>query len=228
MTTHSTEMHWIHLLQTALAKNPAPTSKWPTLATQGANAPTLRIIAYRALVSSHTDLISTNDSPPPSILHALIYTTDVRSAKTAQLTKNSAAELCWYFEETREQLRMEGRALLVFPPGDPRQKELVKGVEWEKLRKHHFHALSPKARAQFIFPPPGSPLQTASLPHTTQIPDDADAQLVSAALANFALLVFEVAKVDRLDLKPQPNEREVWTPDAGSDGRAWSVQRVNP
>ncbi|KAJ3152629.1 hypothetical protein HDU89_001322 [Geranomyces variabilis] len=227
MPTDSVDMHWTHLLEAALARNPAPTSKWPTLATLSSTAPTLRMIAYRALVSSHTDLVSPNDAPP-SILNALVFTTDARSAKTAQLTKNSAAELCWYFEETREQLRMEGRALLVFPPGDSRQKELAKGVEWETLRKHHFHALSPKARAQFIFPPPGSPLQIASLPHTTQIPDDADAQLVSAALANFALLVFEVVKVDRLDLKPQPNEREVWTPDAGSDGRVWSVQRVNP
>ncbi|KAJ3157617.1 hypothetical protein HDU86_003269 [Geranomyces michiganensis] len=185
------------------------------------------MVAYRSLVSSHTELISP-DKTAPATLNALIFTTDARSAKTSQLTKNTAAELCWYFEETREQLRMEGRALLVLPRGDPRQKELAQGVQWENLRNHHFHALSPKARAQFIFPPPGSPLQSAALPHTTQIPDDADEQLVSAALANFALLVFEVAKVDRLDLTPQPNEREIWTPEAGSDGRVWSVAKVNP
>ena len=44
---------------------------------------------------------------------ALLFDTDIRSKKVADLTANPVAEICWYFPLTKEQFRIRGKVSIV-------------------------------------------------------------------------------------------------------------------
>ncbi|KAJ3022593.1 hypothetical protein HKX48_005779 [Thoreauomyces humboldtii] len=97
-----------------------------------------------------------------------------------------------------------------------------------RLRAIHFTKMSPKARAQFVSPPPGSPLVSSPDQDSNSVEEikDDDEELTERALRNFALLVFEVKGADHLDLSEHPNRRSKYAAPTLEDGE-WTVTRVN-
>ncbi|KNC97665.1 uncharacterized protein SPPG_07132 [Spizellomyces punctatus DAOM BR117] len=215
---------WKALLQQALASNTSPTSQWPTLATITHDyKPRVRTIVFRGFIgdtttSSDTDRVRWEDM--------LVFTTDARSAKVREIVANGSGELCWYFPETREQFRLAGTVRVVLPPHHTMRIHEAdmpnSGIDWEELRKHHFHNLSPGARSQFLWP---NPKQTrADTSGWVQAINDQDTQAISEALKNFSLLVFEVQGIDRLELREHPNRRMIME----KEGESWRVTEINP
>jgi PPOX class probable FMN-dependent enzyme len=49
----------------------------------------------------------------------LKFITDIRSEKAEQILKQSAAEVCWYFPNTREQFRISGELILISADSHP-------------------------------------------------------------------------------------------------------------
>ncbi|KAJ3013252.1 hypothetical protein HKX48_005855 [Thoreauomyces humboldtii] len=238
-STSATTAAWLTKLQTALSQNQSPTARWPSLATVTlANTPASRIIAYRGLVSESPQCLGVPQPPPPrSVLNSLVFTTDARSAKVGELARTPHAELCWYFGDTRQQFRLTGKMRVVLPPGFKRdgadpvtaaEHGLHGGVDWEKLRAIHFTKMSPKARVQFVSPPPGSPLVSSPDQDSNSVEEikDDNEELTERALRNFALLVFEVKGADHLDLSEHPNRRSKYAAPTLEDGE-WTVTRVN-
>lgn len=125
----------------------------------------------------------------------LEITTDTRSAKAAELAACGWAELCWYFVDAREQLRLTGAATLVADPDDARRLALWK-------------AMSPASRAAFYGPAPGAPVPTGASELQQPLsapPADAEQDVPPEP---FALLLLHVDKVDHLVLREAT--RRVW------------------
>ncbi|GBG30685.1 Pyridoxine/pyridoxamine 5'-phosphate oxidase 2 [Hondaea fermentalgiana] len=81
---------------------------------------------------------------------ALRFITNGEAEKVAQAKANSAAELCWYFTDSREQYRLTGDLEVV--AADAKDDKLV------TLRKNQWSELSDSAREQFYWPQPRSVL----------------------------------------------------------------------
>lgn len=114
-------------------------------------------------------------------------------------------ELCWYFSETRTQLRLLGKA----------QVADADVAEYGELRMQTWRARTEQSRQAFSWPAPGSalaPVQAFELP-CPQVPPE-----------NFLLLLFEPQQVDLLELAPHPHRRCVYT----LEGDAWLQRAVNP
>lgn len=135
----------------------------------------------------------------------LVFTTDRRADKVHQLQRQPAMELCWYFTETRTQVRLLGEAVAA-EPGDP---------ELAEARMRTWRERTEQSRLSFAWPEPGEPLappQAFEGP-APQLPPD-----------NFLLLLFAPQLVDVLELSPQPHRRIVF--EQGPDG--WQEMAVNP
>lgn len=135
----------------------------------------------------------------------LVFTTDARSEKTAQLLRQPWIELCWYFTETRTQVRLLGRAVLAAPE-EPALAE---------VRMRTWRERTEQSRHSFAWPEPGAALAPfeAFEGRAPQLPPD-----------NFLLLLFAPEQVDVLELSPQPHRRLVF--EHGPDG--WQEMAVNP
>ena len=70
----------------------------------------------------------------------IIMITDTRSDKYIGLQQHPQVELCWYFEKTREQYRVNGEVLIVTSESFD-----------APLRKQVWHSLSVSAREQFYW-----------------------------------------------------------------------------
>ncbi|MFM7406931.1 MAG: pyridoxamine 5'-phosphate oxidase family protein, partial [Cuspidothrix sp.] len=83
---------WRSLISHALHRNRSLVySRYVQLATVGENGlPANRTIVFRGFLED------TNQ---------LKFITDIRSQKAEQISKQPAAEICWYFPNTREQFR---------------------------------------------------------------------------------------------------------------------------
>ncbi|MEL6382352.1 MAG: Npun_F5749 family FMN-dependent PPOX-type flavoprotein [Cyanobacteria bacterium J06626_18] len=187
---------WRPVLSRALHRNRSRVySRYPQLATVRPNGrPANRTVVFREF------LPETNQ---------LIFITDCRSEKISHLTENPAAELCWYFTQTREQFRLGGQIQIV-----------IASTPNESLRQVHQHtweALSAKARQQFAWPHPGKPRATKGFEETILDPQH--------PLNTFAVLIFDPDTIDHLELKGEPQNRHYYQRQA--DG-AWEVTEVNP
>jgi hypothetical protein len=79
---------------------------------------------------------------------AIVFSTDARSPKLVELLADPRAELCWYFADAREQIRIAGEVV--------RARADAPGPAWLS-REALWGALSGASRASFAWPAPGSP-----------------------------------------------------------------------
>lgn len=136
--------------------------------------------------------------------------TDARSDKADQIDANPWAEACWYFPTTREQFRLQGKVTLV--RADCSDSTL------QKARKMAWQELSESARLQFEWPHPGKARADADA-FNPPVPDP------DRPLEHFCLLLLDPIRVDRLELRGEPQNR--WLYLFASD-RGWSAEEINP
>lgn len=135
--------------------------------------------------------------------------TDGRSHKIHELQANPWAEACWYFTVTREQFRIAGPLTLVGPEGA------------EALRRQAWQGLSPKARQQFYWPPPGHPREAAESFLTEALVSDQPPN-------SFCVLLLQAQRVDYLNLKGEPQDRHIYEQVCADGTATWHVSAVNP
>lgn len=136
----------------------------------------------------------------------LVFTTDARSEKTAELHANPWVELCWYFTEKRVQMRLLGTAVIGTGQGT---------AMLEQARQRSWRERSEQSRQSFSWPAPGQARGADvlfSLPCPETPPE------------NFVLLVFVPERVDTLDLSSQPHRRELHVLEDGK----WTATSINP
>jgi len=140
----------------------------------------------------------------------LVFTTDGRSAKRAEIEANPVGAACWYFAATREQFRIRGELSLI--DADTQEPEL------RQAREDQWSDLTDETRATFTWPTPGDPRDpSGSFPDEPPDP--------SAPLDCFCLIVLAATEVDHLELQHRPHVRWLYE----SDGRGrWSGREVNP
>jgi PPOX class probable FMN-dependent enzyme len=118
----------------------------------------------------------------------LLLITDQRSDKLAELAQQPRAELCAYLPDTRDQFRFNGRMQIHTATGDS-----------TGLRSDLWSRLSEAARQQFTWPEPGA----------AQSPESAFHALAPAAPPDcFTVLTLVPERVDHLQLRPSPQQRQ--------------------
>lgn len=140
--------------------------------------------------------------------NCLTFVTDTRSEKIRDLAVNPAAEICWYFTQTREQFRLHGTIEAIT---HATTETLPQGI-----RQQAWDALSAKGKQQFFWPHPGHARATEGFEEIDTpmpLPD------------TFVVLVLDPVTVDHLELKGEPQNRYQYSRQ-GND--AWVVQAVNP
>ena len=116
-------------------------------------------------------------SPKLPSLPLLLSSTDIRTPKVAQLTSSTKAEVVWWIEGTKQQLRFSADVYIVPHISHPvytifREAVIKAGRgtglsafkadtddEWEKRRIDLFHTMSPHMKASWCRPVPGSKLE---------------------------------------------------------------------
>ena len=187
---------WRAPLARALHRNRSRAySRYPQLATVRPDGrPANRTVVFREFLSD---------------TNSLIFVTDVRSDKILHLTQNPAAELCWYFTQTREQFRLGGEVQVVMPT--------TEDVALRQIHQQAWEALSDKARQQFVWPHPGKLRLQEGFEESTFDPQ--------TPLDTFAILIFEPNTVDHLELRGDPQNRYQYQ--RRVDG-SWEAIEVNP
>ncbi|HEX7650663.1 MAG TPA: pyridoxamine 5'-phosphate oxidase family protein [Noviherbaspirillum sp.] len=136
----------------------------------------------------------------------LLFTTDTRTDKVVQLATNPWVEACWYFTDSRMQVRISGTMECVDGSGDE---------ELQQARLRTWRERSEESRQSFTWPHAGQLLAAA----------DAFAKAAPALPPeNFALLILAPQQVDILDLIPSPHSRIVYT----LNGSEWQSAAINP
>ncbi len=200
---------WRSPLSRALHRNRAvPFSRYLQLATVRADAtPANRTVVFRGF------LADTN---------VLMFISDRRSEKNAQIQQNPNAEVCWYFTKTREQFRLSGQLIVVSAETEHSHLADARKDLWQKL--------SDSARLQFAWPQPKGE-RAEILAFSPPVPD---AQLPPAT---FCLLCLAVNRVDHLELRGEPQNRCIYEknePDyphslvEQSAAESWKMTPVNP
>lgn len=187
---------WRSPLSRALHRNRSRAySRYPQLATiRPDGRPANRTVVFRGFVPD---------------TNRLTFITDIRSEKIQQLAVNAAAELCWYFTQTREQFRLGGNMEVITPLASDQSVHSIHQQTWENL--------SDKSRQQFAWPYPGKPRVQEGFEDITLD--------FKTPLDTFAVLTLTPDSVDHLELKGDPQDRhQYWLRTDGS----WEVRSVNP
>ncbi|CAO2835450.1 unnamed protein product [Amaranthus hypochondriacus] len=176
------------LLQAVEANSHLRHSSFFQLATIGANGkPANRTVVFRGF-QDETDKIQIN--------------TDCRTRK-----------ICWYFTDSWEQFRINGRIDII----DGSNSDSMKLQQREKS----WFASSLKSRLQYLGPDPGVPSITEELPNDVSL--DPSAGPVDA----FCLLLLDPDQVDYLNLKT--NTRMAYRCSRNLDGeKCWTPEKINP
>ncbi|WP_016948975.1 Npun_F5749 family FMN-dependent PPOX-type flavoprotein [Anabaena sp. PCC 7108] len=138
------------------------------------------------------------------------FITDIRSAKAEQISKQSAAEVCWYFPKTREQFRITGELTLVTADSH---------LDLQPARIKMWQELSDAARLQFVWPTPGDLRVQTPEAFTPPPPDTIQPG------ENFCLLLLEPVQVDHLELRGEPQNRWVYH---RNENQEWLTEAINP
>ncbi|XP_057496022.1 pyridoxine/pyridoxamine 5'-phosphate oxidase 2 isoform X1 [Actinidia eriantha] len=191
---------WKQLLLNALESNSTlKHSSFFQLATIGSNGkPSNRTVVFRGF-QENSDKIQIN--------------TDYRTRKIDDLKHCPFAEICWYFTDSWEQFRINGRIDVIYEScPDPRKLQ---------QREKSWFASSLKSRLQYLGPNPGLPL-LGELPSQESSLDPS-----AGPVEAFCLLVLDPDQVDYLNLKI--NERLTFTSRLSTDGeKFWTSERINP
>lgn len=115
---------------------------------------------------------------------------DLRTPKIAELRGDPRASICWYFTRSREQFRFACSATV-----------LVHDVDGVDLTAQ-WKALSAQGKKQFLWGEPKT-LREHEGPLHASVPDD------SAPPPHFCQIDFHVSDVDYLNLKANPQYREL-------------------
>lgn len=187
---------WRSPLARALHRNRAlPNARYVQLATVRANGcPANRTVVFRGFGAD------TNQ---------LKFVTDARSEKAQQIQRSPWAEVCWYFPKTREQFRLTGRLTLV--------QSNETDIDLAQARQQTWQELSDMARSQFAWPHPGHP-RTITHSFDDTVPDKMN------PLPDFCLLLLDPERVDHLELRGNPQNRQIY---ARVD-HTWMLTIVNP
>lgn len=145
----------------------------------------------------------------------LTFVTDSRSNKIRELAANPAAEVCWYFPDSREQYRISGHLTIVDAHHIDERLLAARQLAWSKM--------SDGGRTQFAWPHPGLVRENT--------PPEAFKQPAPGAeeppLTTFCLAVLQPDQVDHLLLFS--NERSVYRRQVLVSGApAWAEEDVNP
>ena len=141
----------------------------------------------------------------------LMFISDLRSDKTAQVQRTPEAEACWYFTKTREQFRLSGQLMLVSADSE---------TSYQLARQQLWQNISENARLQFAWPQPKAPRAEAAA-FDPLAPDE------TTPPATFTLLLLSVRSVDHLVLRGEPQHRHLYKRDS-DDAQTWSTVAVNP
>ncbi len=188
---------WRSLITRALHKNRSLAySRYVQLATVRENGfPANRTVVFRGFLDD------TNQ---------LKFITNIRSEKAEQIAKQPAAEICWYFPNTREQFRITGKLTLVTANSH---------LNLQPARIKMWQELSDAARLQFVWPDSGKARVTTPEAFTPPAPDTIQ------PVENFCLLLLEPTKVDHLELRGEPQNRWVY---CYNENQEWLTEAINP
>ncbi|KFK37433.1 hypothetical protein AALP_AA4G256400 [Arabis alpina] len=191
---------WKQLLFTAIEANSHLNhSSYLQLATIGVNGrPSNRTVVFRGF-EENSDMIRIN--------------TDLRSRKIEELKHCPFSEICWYFSDTWEQFRINGR-IEVIDASNPDQTKL-------QQREKAWFANSLKSRMNYVCPTPGSPYSSEKPNREVYLEPS------SGPVAEYCLMLFEPEKVDYLNLKS--NQRLLFSSMvSGAGEKCWTSEKVNP
>eukprot|EP00198_Chlamydomonas_reinhardtii_P010733 XP_001700070.1 pyridoxamine 5' phosphate oxidase-related protein [Chlamydomonas reinhardtii] len=201
---------WRSKLLKSLAQNKRlANSRYVQLATvRPDNRPANRTVVFRGFLSDDDD--------------SLTFVTDSRSRKVGEVAVNPAAEVAWYFPETREQYRVSGNLTIV----DAASTDSA----MQAARKRVWHNMSDPGRQQFAWPHPGLPRHLED-PTAWDCPAPGPKDPV---LDTFCLVVLHVDEVEQLKLKS--NERFLYRrqeaaavpADEGAAAVTWVEEPINP
>ncbi|MFW8589579.1 pyridoxamine 5'-phosphate oxidase family protein [Glaciecola sp. 2405UD65-10] len=171
---------------------------------------------------------------------AILAICDKRSEKVSQWESLSRAELCWYFEDTREQFRLACEVVLHSKDAKINnnlansykgalEQKAAKGAVLEYMKEtalNVWQSLSKQAQEQFSWPHPKVPLDNELLvqsDHESSI-TDSNSDAANQVHENFVLLMFTPDSVDYLNLYTEPQTRELYTLKGADD---WLCTQVN-
>ncbi|KDP28463.1 hypothetical protein JCGZ_14234 [Jatropha curcas] len=200
MGTVSATTPWKQLLIRALESNShLKHSSFFQLATVGSDGrPSNRTVVFRGF-EENSDKIQIN--------------TDTRTRKVEELKQCPFAEICWYFTDSWEQFRINGRVDVI----DGSNLDSVK----LQLREKSWYDSSIKSRMQYLGPNPGLPCLNER-PSNEFFLDPS-----SGPVAPFCLLIVDPEQVDYLNLKS--NQRIMFTFTQNANGEnCWNSVRINP
>ncbi|KAL0739787.1 hypothetical protein Bca4012_081300 [Brassica carinata] len=191
---------WKQLLFGAIEANShLKHSSYAQLATIGVNGrPSNRTVVFRGF-EENSDRIQIN--------------TDLRSRKIQELKLCPFSEMCWYFSDTWEQFRINGRVEVIDASSSDQTKL--------QLREKAWFANSLKSRLMYICPAPGTPY------NGEQPNQEVNLDPSSGPVADYCLLLLEPEKVDYLNLKS--NQRLLFSSmTSGTGEKCWTSEKVNP
>ncbi|XP_020531494.1 pyridoxine/pyridoxamine 5'-phosphate oxidase 2 isoform X3 [Amborella trichopoda] len=139
--------------------------------------------------------------------------TDSRSHKIEDIKHCPFGEICWYFTDSWEQFRIEGRIDII----DGLNSELEK----LQLREKAWFSSSLKSRLQYLASTPGLPCIDEELYK------DCTLEPSAGPVDAFCLLILEPEQVDYLNLKVNVRLRHTFK--QSNDGKGqWLQEKVNP
>ncbi|XP_006397851.2 pyridoxine/pyridoxamine 5'-phosphate oxidase 2 [Eutrema salsugineum] len=200
MTMGTAVAPWKQLLFGAIEANSHLShSSYVQLATIGLNGrPSNRTVVFRGF-EENSDRIQIN--------------TDFRSRKIEELSHCPYSEICWYFSDSWEQFRINGR-IEVIDASNPDQAKL-------QQREKAWFANSLKSRLIYICPTPGSPYNSEQPNQEVKLDPS------SGPVAEYCLLLLEPEKVDYLNLKS--NQRFLFSSMvSGAGEKCWTSEKANP
>jgi PPOX class probable FMN-dependent enzyme len=188
---------WRPSLNLALHRNrAAPEARFVQLATlRDDGGPANRTVVFRGFLDATGQLV---------------FITDGRSRKAAQIERFPRGEACWYFPRSREQFRFSGRLALV-------RADHPDGALLE-FRRLVWRGLSAAARRPFAWPAPGAARAPSSAYSTA--PADPEQPLI-----DFCLLMLDPTEVDHLELLEPVQARWLYRLD---ENARWTAHEINP
>ncbi|KAK6918162.1 Pyridoxamine 5'-phosphate oxidase, Alr4036 family, FMN-binding domain [Dillenia turbinata] len=197
---------WKQLLINALESNSnLKHSSFLQLATVGSNGrPANRTVVFRGFLDDTHKIQINTDSRSRKVFHLGIE--DLRHCPFG--------EICWYFTDTWEQFRINGKIDII-------DDTVLDPIKLQQRDKAWF-ASSLKSKLQYLGPKPGIPCFSEE-PPPQQFSLDPSTGPVSA----FCLLVLDPDQVDYVNLKT--NDRLAFTSQTSVNGeKCWNTERINP
>jgi len=240
---------WVGLLYEAISRNPNAKGTTYACATIDNDVPRVRYVVHRSLLSATSArplLVASTDvrTPKVSQLHSSSSVAEIawwfeESAEQYRITANA-------YVLPKPGHVLHGRfpfdKLSTYPDYaaegdvDDRERDRDRVRWWERERIDTFdNKMGDVLRASFCRPVPGSPLpggyESAKqwperLPRSSDAENGTEeAEQVTEALNNFALVVFEPVKVERIELGIVPNRRTSWK---WKDDKSWEMSILVP